>query len=146
MNNPVISTKLTSATSSRWRSVDGEDQACTSCDISQRSEETPSAEESPGWTNEPQQNRPKQPPSYVPPGVHQGHRSRLMKRGAEYEAGEPWSRTEMYTRSISFPPITYGVVCYRAGGPAAAYYCPVSHFSRLQKGSEVHEHLSWCLN
>lgn len=125
--------------------MDGHDQACTSCDISHRSEETLSAESSPGWTNEPQQilpqNRPKQqPPSYFPPGVRQGHGSRLMRRGAESEAGKHRSRTQVCTRSFSFPPITSGVVCYRAGSPAGAYYCPVSHFSGLRKGSE---HLSW---
>lgn len=145
MNNTVICSKLTSLTSSRWISADGHDQACMSCNISHRPGETLFAAASPGWMNEPQQSlhAKQQPPSYFPPGVHQDQGSRRMRRRVEYRAGEHCSVTEICTRSISFPQINCGVICYRAYSPAGAYYCPVSPFSRLQKGSKAHKHLSW---
>ncbi|XP_070775597.1 zona pellucida sperm-binding protein 3-like [Enoplosus armatus] len=91
----------------RWRSVDGNDQACRSCDISHRVEEPLSTERpkttmsTKAWPSvTPQkslvQNGPEQhPASYVRfrPGMHQSQHNqpqqlsaRLMKRGAEYKA------------------------------------------------------------
>lgn len=96
------------ASLSRWRSVDGNDQACRSCDVSHRVEEPLSTEPSEttigtkAWPPvTPQQslaqNRPDQHPDsyfHFRPGVHQSqHNNRqqssagLMKRGAEYKAG-----------------------------------------------------------
>uniref|UniRef100_UPI0037E91C27 zona pellucida sperm-binding protein 3-like n=1 Tax=Semicossyphus pulcher TaxID=241346 RepID=UPI0037E91C27 len=91
----------------RWRSVDGNDEACRSCDISQRVEEPPSTE--PPTTSistqasasvTPReslvQSKPEQQPANylrVRPGMHQSRHNKLqqssaglMKRGAEYTA------------------------------------------------------------
>ncbi|XP_044075147.1 zona pellucida sperm-binding protein 3-like isoform X2 [Siniperca chuatsi] len=92
----------------RWRSVDGNDQACRSCDIAHRVEEPLSTEppkttvSTKAWSSvTPQeslgQNRAEQKPaSYFRfrPGMQhsqdnkpQQSSTRLMKRGAEYKAG-----------------------------------------------------------
>lgn len=133
--------KVTNAASSRWRSVDGHDQACTSCSTSHRVEGRLSAGASPAWTNAPQHSsarngREHQPPGYSPGGAHQSQRSSLMMRGAQAEAGERWKGTEMSPAA----PVTCGVVGYRADGPAGPHYCPVSQFT-LQNGCR--EHLRW---
>ncbi|GAA6228276.1 zona pellucida sperm-binding protein 3-like isoform X1 [Lates japonicus] len=93
----------------RWRSVDGNDQACRSCDISHRVEEPPSTEaptttiSTKAWSTTISQenlvqNRPEQhPASYIRfrPGMHQNqhnrpHQSsaRLTRRGTESKAEE----------------------------------------------------------
>ncbi|TWW73945.1 Zona pellucida sperm-binding protein 3 [Takifugu flavidus] len=76
----------------RWRSVDGHDQACTSCGMSRRA--------ALAWTNAPQHSsaqngREHQPPRYSPGGAHQSQGSRLMG-GAQAEAG----------RTVQLGPIT----------------------------------------
>lgn len=92
---------------SRWRSVDGNDQACRSCDISHRAEEPLSTEPpqttigTKAWpsTSPPEsrvQNRPEQKPATYfrfNPGTHQSRHTRqssagVMKRGADYKAGK----------------------------------------------------------
>lgn len=106
-----------SLTENRWRSVDGNDQACRSCDIAHRDEEllpaepstTPSSTEAwPSVTVQESlvQNRPEQQQvNYFRfhPGMHQSQYNRaqqypagVMKRGAEY-------KTE---RTIQLGPIT----------------------------------------
>uniref|UniRef100_A0A8D3BKE9 Zona pellucida sperm-binding protein 3 n=2 Tax=Scophthalmus maximus TaxID=52904 RepID=A0A8D3BKE9_SCOMX len=88
----------------RWRSIDGNDQACRSCEISNQFEEPPPTEHpmvsSEAWSAKISQetlvhNRPEHlPASYISfrPGMHQSqhnkpHQSfaRLMKRGTEYQ-------------------------------------------------------------
>ncbi|XP_062260345.1 zona pellucida sperm-binding protein 3-like [Platichthys flesus] len=99
---PVTSTvsaqnRACSLIENRWRSVDGNDQECRSCDISHRIEEPPLTEapDAIGWSNMiPQegsvQNRPGQPPAtYMHLRPHdKPHQSsaRLMKRGTEQKA------------------------------------------------------------
>ncbi|XP_041805693.1 zona pellucida sperm-binding protein 3-like [Chelmon rostratus] len=85
----------------RWRSVDGNDQACRSCDISHGVEEPLSAgppqtiistEAWPSKMPHSVQNRPKQSPANyyrVGPGVHRSQHNKhkqWMKRGAENKA------------------------------------------------------------
>ena len=88
-----------SASSSRWRSVDGNDQACGSCDVSHRVEE-PLSTETPqttvgteAWQPATQQESLVQsrPANFmrVRPGKFQQSSARLMKkRDAEDKAGE----------------------------------------------------------
>lgn len=125
---------MTNAASSRWRSVDGHDQACTSCGMSRHA--------APAWTNAPrhssaQNGREHQPPRYSPGGAHQSQGSRLMG-GAHAEAGERWKGTEVSPAA----PVTCGVLGYRADGPAGPHHRPVSRF-RLQNGHREQQHLSW---
>ncbi|XP_035026552.2 zona pellucida sperm-binding protein 3 [Hippoglossus stenolepis] len=103
---PVTSTvssqnRACSLIENRWRSVDGNDQECRSCDISHRIEEPPLTEAPDAiasyqaWSSMiPQeasvQNRPEQPPAtYMRLRPHnKPHQSsaRLMKRGTEQKA------------------------------------------------------------
>lgn len=123
---------MTTAAASRWRSVDGHDQACTSCSTWRRVEE-------PAWTGAPQQGSAQRgPPSHSPGGAHQSQGSRLMFRGAQAEAGEHWRGADV----SPVAPVTCAVVGSRADRPAGPHHRPGSQF-RLQNGCQEQQHLSW---
>lgn len=109
-----FSIHLRFASSLSWRSVDGNDEACRSCDLSHRAEEPPSTEpptttttttSTKAWSHAAtqaslvQQRHEHLPATYyrVRPGMPKRHNrpslthqspAGLMKRGAKYEAGE----------------------------------------------------------
>lgn len=122
---------MTTAATSRWRSVDGHDQACTSCSAWRRVEE-------PAWTGTPQHGPAQRgPPSHSPGGAQQSQRSRLMFRGAQAEAGEHGRGADV----SPVAPVTGAVVGSRADRPAGPHHRPVSQL-RLQNGRQEQQHLS----
>uniref|UniRef100_A0A3B5ACX0 Zona pellucida sperm-binding protein 3 n=1 Tax=Stegastes partitus TaxID=144197 RepID=A0A3B5ACX0_9TELE len=86
----------------RWRSIDGNDQACRSCDVSHRNEEPPSTppptttRSTRAWPTTAARESLDQngaehlPATYIRfrPGMHQSRLGKLIKRGADHEAGE----------------------------------------------------------